>query len=210
MTTGTCVCPVNRYGDSCEYYKCPGTPECSEIVVDFLFAVRPMNVELREGDPAAIVTETADFIRYEAEKSHVGVETRIGKDIPRVLLDKRYLKQAMLNLAKNALAAMPDGGTLTFVVEARNDEVQLSVEDSGTGIAEEDLSRIFEHYYTTKDMGTGLGLTITFKIVKEHQGEISVISKPGYGSTFTISLPVPQKDKRLLSWREDGHSEEKS
>lgn len=184
----------------------------NKIVVDFLFAVRPMNVELRDGDPSALVTETADFIRYEAEKSGVSVETRIGAGIPRVLLDKRYMKQAVLNLAKNALAAMPDGGTLAFVVEAKDGEVHISVEDSGTGIAEEDLSKIFEPYYTTKDMGTGLGLTITFKIVKEHQGEISVTSKPGYGSTFTISLPVPQKDKRLLSWREnaDERNEEKT
>jgi len=182
----------------------------NKIVVDFLFAVRPMNVELRDGDPGALVTETADFIRYEAEKAGVSVETRIGTNIPRVLLDKRYMKQAVLNLAKNALAAMPDGGTLAFIVEAKDDEVHISVEDSGTGIAEEDLSKIFEPYYTTKDMGTGLGLTITFKIVKEHEGEISVVSKPGYGSTFTISLPVPQKDRRLIPFRESAGSEERT
>ena len=182
----------------------------NKIVVDFLFAVRPMNVELREGDPAVLVKETADFIRYEAEKAGVSVETRISDKVPRVLLDKRYMKQAVLNLAKNALAAMPDGGTLAFVVEAKDDEVRISVEDSGTGIAEEDLSKIFEPYYTTKDMGTGLGLTITFKIVKEHQGEISVVSKPGYGSTFTISLPVPQKDRRLIPFRDSAASEERT
>jgi PAS domain S-box-containing protein len=182
----------------------------NKIVVDFLFAVRPMNVELRDGDPVALVTETADFIRYEAEKSGVNVETRIGDNIPRVLLDRRYMKQAILNLAKNALAAMPDGGTLAFIVEAKEDEVHISVEDTGTGIAEEDLSKIFEPYYTTKDMGTGLGLTITFKIVKEHEGEISVDSKPGYGSTFTISLPVPQKDRRLISFRESAGNEERT
>jgi len=182
----------------------------NKIVVDFLFAVRPMNVELREGDPCALVTETADFLRYEAEKAGVRVETRIGDGVPRVLLDKRYMKQAVLNLAKNALAAMPDGGTLVFIVEAKDDEVRISVEDTGTGIAEEDLSKIFEPYYTTKDMGTGLGLTITFKIVKEHQGEISVVSKPGYGSTFTISLPVPQKDRRLIPFRDSAGSEERN
>ena len=182
----------------------------NKIVVDFLFAVRPMNVELRDGDPVALVTETADFIRYEAEKTGVNVETRIGDNIPRVLLDRRYMKQAILNLAKNALAAMPDGGTLAFIVEGKEDEVHISVEDTGTGIAEEDLSKIFEPYYTTKDMGTGLGLTITFKIVKEHEGEISVDSKPGYGSTFTISLPVPQKDRRLISFRESAGNEERT
>jgi PAS domain S-box-containing protein len=175
----------------------------NKIVVDFLFAVRPMDVELRESDPAALVQELADFIRYEAENQRVTVETRIADKVPRVLLDRRYMKQAILNLAKNALAAMPDGGNLCFGVEAKNDEVHISVEDDGVGIPEEDLSKIFEPYYTTKETGTGLGLTITFKIVREHQGDITVNSRPGYGSTFTISLPVPQKDRRLIAWRSD-------
>jgi two-component system, sporulation sensor kinase E len=76
------------------------------------------------------------------------------------------------------------------------------VEDSGVGISEEDLPKIFEPYFTTKDNGTGLGLTITFKIVKEHDGEIAVSSRPGQGSTFAINLPVPQKERRLLPYDE--------
>jgi PAS domain S-box-containing protein len=172
----------------------------NKIVIDFLFAVRPMDVELRESDPAALVKELADFLRPEAENARVTVETHFGDNIPRVLLDRRYMKQAILNLAKNALAAMPDGGSLGFRVEAKDDEVHIAVEDSGTGISEEDLPKIFEPYYTTKETGTGLGLTITFKIVREHQGEINVSSKPGYGSTFTIVLPVPQREKHLLAW----------
>ena len=175
----------------------------NKIVVDFLFAVRPMDVELREGDAVAVVKELAEFIRYEAELGGVSVETRIAKDIPRVLIDKRYLKQAILNLAKNALASMPEGGTLTFGVEADENEVRISVEDTGTGISEENLPKIFDPYYTTKESGTGLGLTITFKIVREHQGYINVKSELGIGSSFTICLPVPQKEHRLLSWRED-------
>ena len=179
----------------------------NKIVVDFLFAVRPMDVELRDGDAAALVKELADFIRYEAEGAGVSVDLRIADDIPRVLIDKRYLKQALLNLAKNAIAAMPGGGNLTFGVEADESEVRIAVEDTGTGIPEESLSKIFEPYYTTKESGTGLGLTITFKIIKEHQGEISVKSKPGHGSVFTISLPIPQKEQRLLAWHEAGSRE---
>jgi signal transduction histidine kinase len=99
---------------------------------------------------------------------------------------------------------MPGGGNLTFGVEAAEGEVRITVEDTGTGIPEESLGKIFEPYYTTKESGTGLGLTITFKIVREHQGEISVKSKPGHGSVFTISLPVPQKEQRLLPWNEGG------
>jgi PAS domain S-box-containing protein len=175
----------------------------NKIVVDFLFAVRPMDVELREGDPSALVKEVVDFIRYEAEGAGVRVDLSVADNVPRILLDKRYMKQALLNLAKNALAAMPGGGTLTFGVEADDAEVRISVEDTGTGIPEESLGKIFEPYYTTKESGTGLGLTITFKIIREHQGEINVSSKLGVGSTFTISLPVPQKEHRLIPWKGD-------
>ncbi len=173
----------------------------NKIVVDFLFAVRPMDVELRESDAGALVKEIADFIRYEAEGAGVAVETSIEAGLPRVLLDKRYLKQAILNLAKNALAAMPDGGTLGFKAWAGDDAVHLYVEDTGLGIPQENLTTIFEPYYTTKETGTGLGLTITFKIVREHQGDISVNSFPGEGSVFTISLPIPQREKHLLAWK---------
>ncbi len=176
----------------------------NKIVVDFLFAVRPMDVELREADPCALVREVADFLRYEAESSGVEIETMVADNVPRILLDKRYMKQALLNLAKNALAAMPEGGRLAFEVAEKDGEVLIAVSDTGTGIPEEALPKIFEPYFTTKESGTGLGLTITFKIVKEHNGVIDVRSRPGSGSTFTIYLPVPQKDRRLLPWRDDG------
>ena len=174
----------------------------NKIVVDFLFAVRPMDVELREADPRVLVREVADFLRYEADAAGVEIETSLEEEVPRVLLDKRYLKQALLNLAKNALAAMPDGGRLGLSVEEKDGEVLIAVEDSGTGIPEEYLPKIFEPYFTTKEAGTGLGLTITFKIVKEHDGAIDVRSRPGQGSTFTIALPVPQKERHLLPWKD--------
>jgi signal transduction histidine kinase len=117
------------------------------------------------------------------------------------------MKQALLNLTKNAIAAMPGGGRLDLSVERVEDEVRISVIDDGAGIAEEDLPKIFEPYFTTKENGTGLGLTITFKIVKEHRGEITVKSRPGQGSTFTISLPVPQKERRLIPFEDAGTAE---
>jgi two-component system, sporulation sensor kinase E len=170
----------------------------NKIVVDFLFAVRPMDVQLREGDPGKLISELADFIGPEAEKVGVLVETVVDEGLPLVALDERLMKQALLNLVKNALASMPGGGKLRLAAELAEDEVRLSVEDTGMGISEEDLPKIFEPYFTTKENGTGLGLTITFKIVREHDGEISVASRPGQGSSFTINLPVPQKERRLL------------
>ncbi|MDA8426911.1 MAG: ATP-binding protein [Treponema sp.] len=174
----------------------------NKIVVDFLFAVRPMDLEPIESEPGEIVREIAEFMRPEAESAGVMVEVSIEEGLPLVFIDKRYMKQAILNLVKNALAAMPGGGKLALSVSRVEEEIRISVEDSGTGIPEEQLPKIFEPYFTTKENGTGLGLTIVFKIIKEHRGEISVQSRPGQGSTFTISLPVPQKERRLLAWGE--------
>jgi two-component system, sporulation sensor kinase E len=175
----------------------------NKIVVDFLFAVRPMDVQLRESDPGELVAEIAELIKPEAERSAVELVLSIAEGLPRVDLDDRLMKQALINLVKNALAAMPGGGELRLGVAQADDEIVLSVGDSGLGISEEDLPKIFEPYFTTKENGTGLGLTITFKIVREHDGEITVSSRPGQGSTFSIHLPIPQKEKRLLRY-DDG------
>jgi two-component system, sporulation sensor kinase E len=174
----------------------------NKIVVDFLFAVRPMDVQLREDDPGGLVREIAELIGPEAERAGIAVGLEVAEALPRVALDARLMKQALLNLVKNAMAAMPGGGELGLAAEGSEDEVRLSVKDSGIGISEEDLPKIFEPYFTTKENGTGLGLTITFKIVREHGGEITVTSKPGQGSVFTVHLPVPQRDKRLLPYDE--------
>lgn len=174
----------------------------NKIVVDFLFAVRPMAITLIEDEPARVLTEIADLVKYEAEKAGVEIAMTVAGDLPRVMMDRKFLKQALLNLVKNALAAMPEGGRLGLSAGEADGEVRIAVSDTGVGIPEEQMSKIFEPYFTTKDHGTGLGLTITFKIVKEHSGDISVRSRLGRGSTFTISIPIPQKEKRLLPWQD--------
>jgi len=170
----------------------------NRIVVDFLFAVRPMEMELRETDPASLLRDVAEFISPEAEQAGIEVDLEIADSAPAILLDRRYMKQAILNLAKNAMAAMHSGGRLGFSLSATDEVVRIAVSDTGTGMSSDVVARIFEPYFTTKETGTGLGLTITFKIVREHRGEISVDSAPGKGSVFTISIPVPQKEKRFL------------
>lgn len=175
----------------------------NRIVVDFLFAVRPMDIDLREGDLNALIEELVDFVHYELEAAKIVCELRLSKDIADVRYDERYIKQALLNLVKNAVAAMPSGGTLTIKTERSGDEVHLLIADTGIGIPEENLPKIFEPYFTTKESGSGLGLTLVFKIIKEHRGEISVSSKEGEGTSFTITLPVPQKETRLIAYGGD-------
>jgi signal transduction histidine kinase len=102
------------------------------------------------------------------------------------------IRDALTNLVFNAVDAMPDGGTLTFRLAHQARQIVLEIEDTGIGIPAEDLPKIFEPFFTTKEIGkgTGLGLAVTYGIVTEHQGKLSVRSNPGKGTTFTIYVPV--------------------
>jgi len=175
----------------------------NRIVVDFLFAVKPMDSRLEDADLNAVVRDLIAFVRPELDQAGVTVESALAEELPPLKLDVRYIKQALLNLIKNAVAAMSGGGRLGVETRRVGDEVQLAVSDTGAGIPAEIMDKIFEPYFTTKPFGTGLGLTIVFKIVKEHFGDIAVASREGEGTTFTITVPVPQKDTMLLEDRRE-------
>lgn len=172
----------------------------NRIVVDFLFTVRPMDTQLVERDVNQVVLDLLNFMKFELREAEVKLVTHLAENLPKMRLDERYLKQALLNLIKNSLSAMPNGGKLTIETSARSDEIFVKVIDNGIGIPENQIEKIFEPYYTTKDFGTGLGLTLVYKIVKEHLGEISVQSKEGEGSMFILSFPIPQHEKRLIRY----------
>jgi PAS domain S-box-containing protein len=171
----------------------------NHIVVDFLFAVRPMNMELREGDINGLLKEMIKFVGYELEEARIVCILDLEENLPQISFDERYFKQAFLNLIKNAIAAMPAGGTLTIKTEVKEGELWISVSDTGMGIPDALIAKIFEPYFTTKETGSGLGLTLVFKIIREHRGDISVKSKEGEGARFTIMLPIPQKERRLIA-----------
>jgi len=173
----------------------------NSIVVDFLFAVKPMDTHLEDGDINAVITELLEFVRPELDQAGVKIESNLSSALPLLRIDARYIKQALLNLIKNSIAAMPDGGVLRVQTGRKGNEVMILISDTGSGISEQIMDKIFEPYFTTKPFGTGLGLTIVFKIVKEHFGDISVDSREGEGTTVTISLPVPQKEKILIDYK---------
>jgi len=172
----------------------------NRIVVDFLFAVRPMNLELREGDINELIAQIMEFVKFEMEQSNIVCMLELDENLPKILFDERYMKQALLNLVKNAQAAMPKGGVFTVATKFADNEIRISLCDTGVGISKEDLAKIFEPYFTTRETGTGLGLTQVYKIIREHQGEITVDSSPETGAEFRIILPVPQKDTRLIAY----------
>ncbi len=172
----------------------------NRIVVDFLFAVRPMDMKLEEGDLNQLVRELLEFLKFELEQAHVKIETELYRDLPKILMDEKYMKQALLNLIKNSLSAMPKGGILRIETTKRGPDVLLKVIDNGCGIPDSIMDKIFEPYFTTKEFGSGLGLTLVYKIVKEHLGDVSLTSKQGEGTTFILTFSIPQKEKRLLEY----------
>jgi PAS domain S-box-containing protein len=175
----------------------------NRIVVDFLFAVRPMNMELRCSQINDLIRDLAEFVFFELEENGIEAALNLG-EIPFVSFDEQHMKQALLNLVKNAIAAMPEGGILSITTAVKDSDVLITIADTGIGIPPENLSKIFEPYFTTKAAGSGLGLTLVYKIVKEHKGEIAVKSKVGEGTRFIISLPIPQKERRLLDYKGGG------
>ena len=173
----------------------------NKIVVDFLFAVRPMDVQPLDCCLGKIVSELLEFVQYELKQNRIEVQTEIPDKLPMLQLDERYIKQAVLNIVKNAISAMPQGGVLTVTIENKRDDVLLHISDTGVGIDPAIQNRIFEPYFTTKDFGSGLGLTLVYKICKEHMAEVSVHSTIDEGSRFTIQFPVPQRNRHLLSYK---------
>lgn len=173
------------------------------IAVDFLFAVRPMNVELRLGSINSVIDDLVVFLTPEAGDKKIEIRTELESFMPSVELDQRYLRQCLLNLVENAFAAMPGGGVLRIATKLDGDFETIRIEDNGTGIDEESLSKIFEPYFTTKASGTGLGLTVVYKVIKEHRGDIFVTSEQGKGTVFTIKLPVPGNQRRALVDKEE-------
>lgn len=170
----------------------------NNIIVDFLFAVRPISAELLPENPVKILESYIDFFKPELNEKNIILKTDFIEKSPKILLDEKLFKQVMINLVQNAIVAMPEGGTLTISAKIKDDKYIISVTDNGIGMDDNTVSRVFEPYFTTKVTGTGLGLTMVYKVIKEFGGEIEVDSIVGEGTTFKITLPIPQSEKRLL------------
>lgn len=171
----------------------------SEVVSAFLDYARPYQVALDDTAAATLFGYVAGVLRMQGLPAGVHLVEDAPAELPPFQADTNKLTQVLLNLAQNALQAMKNGGTLTLRArpgrlrdpKARGaPAIELSVEDTGVGIPEEDLDKLFVPFFTTRHDGTGLGLAISRRIVDAHGGEIDVRSVPGTGSTFTVRLPV--------------------
>lgn len=169
-----------------------------QIITQFLRAIRPTQPNLERGSVANVLRETLTFLKHEIKDRDVLVEVECPDDFPTVQLDANQIKQAFFNIIRNAIQAMPNGGLLKISMTSTDRFVSISFKDSGPGIAPEELSQIFEPHHTTKAEGSGLGLMIVQRIVRDHGGQIEVHSEPRMGTTFTIFLPRDEHRIRLL------------
>ena len=168
------------------------------IVTQFLRAIRPSRPQLRPENLNTIVEETVRFFTPELHDRDIVVEQELRSDLPLLQLDRDQMKQAFYNVIKNSVEAMQRHGILRIHTDLDDTHVVIRFADTGGGMSAENLSRVFEPYFTTKPSGSGLGLLIVRRIVREHGGELSIESGQGKGLTLTIRLPYIDKRIRML------------
>lgn len=161
-------------------------------ITDFLKYSRPSALELQPLDLRSQAEDAMQVISGQAAESGIETSLKEEKKLPPVVADKDSLRSVFTNLLINSLEAMDgEGGSIGITLEAEGaDRVRVEITDTGRGIAAEDIAKIFEPYYSTKETGTGLGLAIVKKAIDDHGGSINVSSKEGDGTTFTIILPT--------------------
>lgn len=168
------------------------------IITQFLQAIRPAAPQLKLVSLNEIIEKSLDLLRPELNNRGLDVETKLARRLPAAPADATQIQQVLVNLIKNAMQAMTKGGTLTLQTGEGTDGVWIGVTDTGGGIPQEQINRIFEPFYTTKKKGTGLGLMIVQRIVRAHDGRIELESHVGRGTTFRIWLPLFEPKLRLL------------
>jgi signal transduction histidine kinase len=161
-----------------------------EVMMGFLKFARPDELKLQPVSLADMISDVVTTVGPEAERFNVTIKVECPPALPEINADAAMLRQAILNLALNACQAMPSGGTLRFACRSTaRRRVEIDVEDTGTGIPPEHLNRIFDLYFTTKEKGTGIGLSMVYRIVQLHDGEVEVQSTPGSGTRFRLIFP---------------------
>lgn len=161
----------------------------NRLLSELLDFARPRKPEWREVDVGRVLDNVIGLLSHSAEKNGIILRKDVPAKLPPLLCDQEQLTQVVLNLTINATQAMPDGGEILLSARARDSNLLIQVRDEGIGIKDEDLDRIFDPFYTTKDYGTGLGLSVAHQIVTQHGGAISVQRNPGKGMTFSVTFP---------------------
>jgi two-component system NtrC family sensor kinase len=146
-----------------------------------------------------IMEKALGILDNEFRLRHVTKEVRLTEDMVKTMLDENQIEQVFINLLLNALQAVEENGVVTVksAVDPKQDSIRVEITDNGCGIAVNDIKKIFEPFYSTKKKGTGLGLAVSYGIVKNHQGDIRVFSAPGEITRFTVELPIRAENSSI-------------
>ena len=168
------------------------------IITHFLEAVRPQPPEFNEIDLVELVDEVLRVQEAELGNRRLDVNVEVGQKIPLILGDRGQIKQVFFNLIKNAMEAMQPGGKLRVLARSDDEFVYMQFIDTGSGISEDELSRILQPYYTTKKEGHGLGMMIVQRIIRDHGAQLGIESRKGEGTAITLQFPQQHRRTRLL------------
>ena len=174
-----------------------------ETINSFLFSVRKLEINIEDVNINELILSTIAFLKYEIEKNNVNIDVKFDKDNLILKLDEKYIKQSLINIIQNAIDAMSDNADdkkkeIFIKLKTVDNYAVISIKDTGIGIKEESLGKIFEPYFTTKRHGTGLGLTNVVRIIEAHNGNVTIESEYGNGSEFIIKLPLQQENQKFL------------
>ena len=179
-----------------------------DTINSFLFSVRKLELNIEDVNINELILSTISFLKYEIEKNNVSIDIKFDKDNLILKLDERYIKQALINIIQNAIDAMNENKDnekydkkkeIYIKLKTIDNYAVISIKDTGIGMKEETLNKIFEPYFTTKRHGTGLGLTNVVRIIEAHNGNITIESEYKKGSEFIIKLPLKQENQKFLN-----------
>ena len=166
------------------------TRRVNEIIEQFLTLSRPFELTLRESSLQDLLKNLVTLFQEEASSVGVALREEISSGLPLIKMDPERLTQAFINIMKNGMQAMSQGGTLRIETRSLKDRVEVIISDSGSGIPPEQMEKVFNYYYTTKEKGVGLGLPIAHRIIEAHGGQLGIESQVGSGTKVTVILPV--------------------
>jgi len=176
------------------------TESANRIIKELLDFTSPRETVLEEGNINAVLEKVCELVKPRCTKHNINLVKKIPEKLPSMPLNDKKLEEAFMNFLSNAIEAMPDGGTLTVEssFSKKDNTITVNFADTGFGISQEDMDKVFEPFFTTKDDGTGLGLSLAYHIINAHSGDINVESKPGKGTAFLITLPLPVKKENRI------------
>ena len=171
------------------------TERLNRVISQLIEFARPLTLKREPTSLTDLVQHTIRLVEAEAKKNAVEIDVKADEDLPQADMDPDKIKQVLLNIFLNALAAMPTGGRLSIELAAQKDWMDVAVSDTGSGIKEEDLPRIYDPYFTSKPAGTGLGLAVVQKIMDAHGGLVQMESEAGSGTKVTLRFSLSVKEK---------------